>query len=98
MSLGPKEQEIMDFLNAQVFDPMLKSSLATIKIKAELRGYLAQLEGKDAAAMVRIVVGWVGIPGRPGKLVQLLEGQGFSRIESIATDFRAHFSQGWLKS
>jgi hypothetical protein len=46
--LGHKEQEIMDFLHENVFDPILASPRASVKLKQGVRLTITRLEQLDA--------------------------------------------------
>ena len=50
--LGPKEQQIMDFLHERVFDPILNSTKATPELKQGIRLTIMRLRERNALGMV----------------------------------------------
>jgi len=52
-ALGRKEAEIMDFLHARIFDPILQSPRASQKLKQGVGLTIMRMEERDAAGMIQ---------------------------------------------
>ena len=60
-TLATKEREIMDFLHARVFDPILASPEASETLKRGVRYTIMRMEQRDAQGMVQYY--WSAIIG-----------------------------------
>jgi len=96
-SLGAKEQKIMDFLHERIFDPILRSSHASEKLKQGVRYTIMRLEEHDAAGMIQYY--WSAIVGteRSISFAALMRKEGFGRFEEAIDEFRLHFDDKFLK-
>jgi hypothetical protein len=97
MPLGPKEQEIMQFLHERVFDPILASSEASDDLRKGIRYTIMRLEQRDAAGMVRYY--WSAIVGTDPSIAfaARLRQEGFDRFEEAIDEFRVRFDDRWLR-
>jgi len=95
--LGPKEQEIMDFLYETVFNPILNSSHASSKLKQGVRLTITRLERLDGLGMVNYY--WNAIKGteRSKGFAALMHREGFERFEEAIDDFRDRFDPKRLR-
>lgn len=87
-----KEEEIIAFLNANIFEPILKSSKASEKLKKATRGASIRFKQRSAQKMVEYF--WtevVGTAERSTKYGRLMKGEGFTQFESVADEFRVRF-------
>ena len=93
-----KEQEILDFLHANVFDPILDSPSASDTLKRGVRYTLMRLEQRDAAGMIQYY--WSAIVGteRSTEFSRQMRQEGFTRFEEIIDEFRDRFNDRWLRS
>jgi hypothetical protein len=92
-----KEQQIMQFLDANVFQPILTSPNASEKLKQGVRYTIMRLNERDAAGMVGYY--WSAIVGteRSTKFAKEMKSEGFTRFEECIDDFRDLFADDWLK-
>ena len=92
-----KEQEIMRFLHEKVFDPILESKDAPVKIKSGVTLTIARMEKLDASKMVHFF--WSAITGteRSINFSNLMKDAGFNRFEDVLEEFRVRFNDEWLR-
>jgi hypothetical protein len=97
-ALMTKEQEIMEFLHENVFDPILNSPTASDSLKRGVRLTIMRLNQLDAAGMIRYY--WSAIIGteRSTKFARLMKEEGFVRFEEVIDEFRERFNDRWLES
>lgn len=97
-ALGPKEQEIMDFLYETIFDPILNSPRASERLKQGVRYTIMRLEERDAAGMVQYY--WSAIIGteRSISFAAKMRQEGFTRFEEALEEFRRRFDDKFLKA
>lgn len=92
-----KEEEIMQFLHDQVFDPIINSQSASNSLKQGVRYTIMRLNEHNARGMVKYY--WSAIVGTPRstKFAQQMREEGFTRFEEIIDEFRDRFNDKWLK-
>lgn len=92
-----KEDEILDFLSRNVFDPILSSKKASNELKAGVNLTIARLKQRDAAGMIQYF--WSAIIGTERSIgfAARMKKEGFARFEEILEDFRGKFNDEWLK-
>ncbi len=95
--LGPKEQEIMDFLHRHVFDPILQSTGASEKLKQGVHYTIMRMEQRDAVGMVQYY--WSAIIGTERSIgfAALMRQEGFDRFEEALEQFRVRFNDRFLQ-
>ena len=93
-----KEEEIMNFLEAKVFSPILVSSDASDKLKQGVRYTIMRLNKRDAKGMMQYY--WSAIIGTENSrsFATLMKKEGFGRFEEVLEEFRDKFTDKWLKS
>jgi hypothetical protein len=91
MPLGIKEQEIMNFLHKQVFDPVLNSPDASASLKGGIRLTITRLNQRSAEKMVQYY--WNAIIGteRSVGFSAKMKAEGFTRFEETIDEFRRRF-------
>ncbi len=91
-----KENEIMQFLDEKVFNPILNSSDAPVQLKSGARITRARMEKLDAKGMVKYY--WSAIVGteRSIKFAANLKNSGFIRFEEVIDEFRIKFGDDFL--
>jgi hypothetical protein len=96
-SLGPKEQQIMDFLHERVFAPILASPQASPDLKNGVRYTIMRLTERDAAGMVQYY--WSAIIGTERSIgfAALMRREGFGRFEEALEEFRVRFNDQFLR-
>ena len=97
IGLGRKEQEIMDFLHQNVFDPILQSPTATEKLKQGVHYTIMRMEQRDAEGMVRYY--WSAIIGTERSIgfAEQMRREGFDRFEEALEEFRLRFNDRFLR-
>ena len=93
-----REEEIMQFLHRNVFDPILRSERASDSLKRGVRLPIMRLNRLDAAGMVQYY--WSAIVGteRSINFARMMREEGFTRFEEIIDEFRERFNDEWLES
>ena len=93
-----KEEEIMQFLHREVFDPILGSATASDDLKAGVKRTVTRMSQRNAAGMIRFY--WVSIIGteRSTKFARQMRAEGFTRFEEVIDEFRDRFNDDWLRS
>jgi hypothetical protein len=95
--LGRKEQEIMNFLQRRIFDPILQSSQASERLKQGVRYTIMRMEQRDAVGMVQYY--WSAIIGTERSIgfAAQMRQEGFHRFEEALEEFRVRFDDRFLR-
>ena len=93
-----KEQEIFDFLNNRVFEPVLNSPSASKELKGGVRLTITRMKQRDAAGMIHYY--WSAIVGteKSTRFARLMREEGFTRFEETIDEFRVRFDDAWLRT
>jgi hypothetical protein len=93
---GSKEQQIMAFLHARIFDPILNSGTASTRLKQGVRLTIMRMNERDAAGMIHYY--WSAIVGtdRSVGFAALMRQEGFGRFEEAIDEFRLIFNDRFL--
>ena len=93
-----REEEIMNFLKKNIFDPILFCPSLHKDIEAGVRRTIAYFQTQDAAGMIEHY--WKSIRGTDGSIAfsGMLKQHGFKRFEDVLEEFRACFNDQWLNS
>ena len=93
-----KEQEVMEFLHTNVFDPVLNSPTASDSLKRGVRLTIVRLEQRNAEGIIHYY--WSAIIGteRSTEFARLMRQEGFTRFEECIDEFRDRFNNTWLKT
>jgi len=96
--MGLKEQQIMDYLMVNVFNPILNSPNASDSLKKGVRFTIMRLKKRDAIGMLRYY--WSAIIGteKSTKFAKQMKKEGFVRFEEVIDEFRDKFNDKWLRS
>ena len=88
----------MDFLHANVFDPILSSDLASKDLKAGIRLTITRMEQRDALGMVSYY--WAAMKGTERSIgfAARMRDEGFSRFEEAIEEFRVRFDDKFLRN
>jgi hypothetical protein len=99
IKLGPKEQEIMDFLSEHVFNPALSSPTASNSVKTGVRYTIMRLEQRATASAMRDYF-WSAIEGteKSIRFADLMAEAKLVRFEEVLEEFRRRFTDEWLRS
>ncbi len=86
-----KEDEIMNFLHQNVFDPVLESSNASSRLKNGVRLTITRMRQRDAVGMMSYY--WSAIVGtdRSTRFAEEMRQEGFTRFEETIDEFRRRF-------
>lgn len=92
-----KEEAIMNFLNENVFNPILDSEDSSATLKKGVRYTIMRLNDRDAAGMIHYY--WSAIVGteRSTGFARQMRDEGFTRFEEVIDEFRDRFNDTWLK-
>lgn len=90
---GTREDEIMEFLQERVFQPVLTSPTASERLKQGVRLTITRMRQRDAAGMVHYF--WSAIVGteRSTSFAAQMRREGFTRFEETIEDFRERFDK-----
>lgn len=89
-----KEQEIMDFLNVKMFEPILNSSMASERLKKATRGLRLRMSQRDAQGMIQYFWSQVADPkNKHANYGRILQNGLCIEFEEIANEFRLRFSE-----
>jgi predicted glycosyl hydrolase (DUF1957 family) len=93
-----KEEEIMQFLHDNVFDPILASPTASAPLKQGVRYTIMRMNQRDAAGMISYY--WSAIIGteKSPKFARMMREEGFTRFEEVIDEFRNRFNDRWLRA
>ena len=93
-----KEDEIMEFLHQNVFDPILNSRDASVSLKKGVRYTIMRMQERDALGMIKYY--WSAIVGteRSTEFARMMHNEGFTRFEEVIDEFRDRFNENWLNS
>jgi hypothetical protein len=94
----PKEDEIMEFLHQNVFDPILNSQDASDSLKKGVRYTIMRMQERNAVGMIRYY--WSAIVGteKSAEFARMMRSEGFTRFEEVIDEFRDRFNDNWLIS
>jgi hypothetical protein len=92
------EQEIIDYLDKEVFNPVLRSPVAPNELKSGVRLTRLRMPQRDAKGMMHYY--WSAIIGteRSTPFAKRLKAEGFTKFEEIIDDFRDKCNTIWAKS
>ncbi len=92
-----KEDEIIQFLDERIFNPVLTSRAASNSLKQGVRLTRARMSEKDAKGMVSYY--WSAIVGTEKSIgfAKKLKEANFIRFEEVIDEFRIRFSDEWLR-
>ena len=93
-----KEDEIMNFLDANVFQAVLTSKVASMELKAGINLTITRLRQRDAAGMRQYF--WSAVIGTERSIgfAHKMKDEGFDRFEEVLETFRERFTDNWLHS
>lgn len=93
-----KEDEIMNYLEEHVFEPILSSGTASTKLKQGAR--LTRLRMGKLRAESIVSYYWSAIVGTERSIgfSKQMKDEGFVRFEEIIEEFREKFDDNWLRS
>jgi len=93
-----KEAEIMNYLENNVFNPILNSQNSSDSLKRGVRLTIIRLKDRDAEGMLHYY--WAAVIGtdKSTKFAKQMKSEGFTRFEEVMEDFREMFNDKWLKT
>lgn len=89
-----KEQEILNFLEDEMFTPILKSVTASERFKKATRGLRLRMKQRDAQGMIQYF--WSTVADTNAKHAnygRILQNEGFSEFEAVVNEFRVRFKE-----
>ena len=93
-----KEEEIMTFLNENVFDPILSSESASESLKKGVRYTIMRLEQRDAKGMISYYGSAIVGTERSTEFARQMRDEGYTRFEEVIDEFRDRFNDARLAS
>lgn len=92
-----KEDEIIQFLDERVFNPILNSQTASKSLKQGIRLTRGRMLQRNAEGMISYY--WSAIMGTEKSIefAKKLKNEKFIRFEEIIEEFRIRFSDEWLR-
>ena len=91
-----REEEIIQFLHEQVFDPVLNSDQASERLKRGVRLTIMRMEQRDALGMVQYYFSAITGTEKSIGFARLMRAEGFTRFEETIDEFRIRFADLWL--
>lgn len=93
-----KKDEVLAYLHAKVFEPVLDSPKASKELKAGINLTIARLKQRDAAGIVHYF--WAAVTGTERSIgfAERMKKEGFVRFEEVLEEFRVKFDDKWLRS
>jgi len=90
-----KEEELMNFLHARVFDPILNNPNVSSSIRIGVNLTIGRMRNQRTAEKMlqyfwSAVINSIDFP-------RLMRAEGLTRFEDILDDFKARFNDDWLK-
>lgn len=89
-----KEQEILDFLEVNLFNPILQSPSAGERFKSATRGLRLRMKQRDAQGMIQYF--WnmvVDTKTKHASYGRMLQNEGFPGFEEVVNNFRIRFKE-----
>ncbi|HVJ48540.1 hypothetical protein [Desulfitobacterium sp.] len=89
-----KEDEILDFLEARMFAPILNSSTTSERLKKATRGLRLRLKQRDAQKMIQYF--WntvIDANAKHANYGRMLQNEGITNFEEVVNDFRVKFKE-----
>ncbi|NTU73803.1 hypothetical protein HGB07_06605 [Candidatus Roizmanbacteria bacterium] len=92
-----KEEELMNFLDEQIFNPILDSAEASAELKKGVRWTIMRMNERDAVGMVKYF--WSAVCGTDKSVAfsRRMRKEGFLRFEEIIEVFRDRFNDAWIR-
>ncbi len=91
-----KEQELMQYLHENVFDPTLASKTASANIKSGIRLTIGRMNRLSADKM--LLYFWSALATKNSIAFSKRVGaQGLTRFEDVLDEFRDRFNEDWLR-
>lgn len=92
-----KEDEIIQFLDERIFNPILNSETASNSLQRGARMTRMRMRERDAKGMISYY--WSAIVGTERSIgfAKKLKDENFIRFEEVIDDFRVRFSDEWLR-
>lgn len=93
-----KEKEIMNFLNTNVFNPILNSTAASPSLKIGVRNTVKRMRRINAQGMMQYYWSSIIGTGKSTAFARQMKKEGFTRFEEVLDEFRDKFNDKWLRS
>ncbi len=94
-----KKADILQFLHTHVFDPVLNSQRASVRLKRGTSMTIVRCEQRDAAGIWSYY--WSAVVGTENstKFARMMRAEGFTRFEDpgVIDEFRERFTEAWAR-
>ena len=93
-----QEEEILNFLHENVFNPILNSDSASNSLKKGVRYTIMRMNERDAKGIISYY--WSAVIGteKSTNFARQMREEGFTRFEEVIDTFRDRFNDAWLRS
>ncbi len=93
-----KDEQIMAFLQENIFDPILNSSTASESLKKDVRYTIMRMNKLDLTGKISYY--WSAIVGteKSTEFARQMRSEGFTRFEEVIDEFRDRLNDAWLRS
>ncbi|NQU73953.1 MAG: hypothetical protein HQ547_04515 [Candidatus Omnitrophica bacterium] len=92
-----KEEEVLNYLSKNVFDPILSSPKASEALKKGVRYTIMRLKNLSAESRVEYYWSAIGGTERSTEFARQMKKEGFTRFEEIIDEFRDKFNDAWFR-
>ncbi|HWQ42416.1 MAG TPA: hypothetical protein VN456_10340 [Desulfosporosinus sp.] len=89
-----KEHEILDFLEVNLFNPILQSPSTAERFKSATRGLRLRMKQRDAQGMIQYF--WntvVDTNAKQANYGRMFQNEGFPEFEEVVNNFRVRFKE-----
>lgn len=89
-----KEQEVLDFLEVNLFNPILQSPSTGERLKSATRGLRLRMKQRDAEGMIQYF--WntvVDVKAKHANYGRMLQNEEFPGFEEVVSNFRLRFKE-----
>ena len=92
-----KKEELLAFLQENIFDPILNSPTSSVILKQGVRLIAMRMNNKDPQGIIDFYRSKVIGSEKMTKFAELMKAEGFTRFEEMADEFRERFNEKWIR-
>ena len=92
-----KKEELLAFLQENIFDPIQNSPTSSIILKQGIRLIIMRMKNKDPQGIIDFYRSKVIGSEKITKFAEQMKAEGFTRFEEIADEFQKRFNEKWLR-
>jgi hypothetical protein len=91
-----KKEELLGYLNEQIFDPILNSPRASNLLKQAVRLAVMRMNRKEPDEILQFYSTSIIGGETPTKFALQMKSEGFTQFEEVSEEFRNRFNDRWL--